>query len=823
MFRFASAVAAVTTVLVIIATTRAHGADCTTTVSSLSAVAGAVNDQPAGSTVCLADGTYGKLSLSATKQSPGVTVRAEHPGQATIAGASLQGSYLTLAQFNVTDEIDLMPGSTGMAVDHNRISGGYMGVNLPTSTTQVNDARITGNKFVGPFGEDAIRANRYHDANGDGVGLLVEGNEITGVRENGNHSDCLQAVWVGDHMVYRRNYLHDNRCQGFFIKDQQSTVDTVVAEDNLMVRNDAPCAANAAGCGEPSVFQLFGPMTNLTVRRNTIWTPGGGSPTTLRDGGWGSVRFDSNVISRPWSDTSAPYGSNYSATNNVSQSAPEGTWPATGFSTAAPAFKNAAADDYRTNDGRGVDWAPADQLYGPGAATTTPSPPPGDTTPPDTTITSGPSDPTTSTSASFAFTSSESGSTFECKLDDGAYAACTSPKSYSGLGAGPHTFTVRAKDAAGNTDTTPATKTWTIDGPSDTTAPDTTITAGPSGPTNDTTPTFAFTASQGGSTFACRVDSASWAACTSPWTTSALTSGNHSVSVRATDPAGNTDASPATRAFSIDTTPPKTTITSAPPAQTDSGDASVAFTVSESGSMSECRPDGGAWSPCTSPYKVTGLAPGAHSVGVRSTDPAGNVESPGASASWTVGSQGPGEPPPAADAPPSVDLTAPAVGSIVSGRFRIVADAEDDHSIDHVEFWVGQTRIDRDDQEPYSDRADASRWSTGIHTISVRAFDGAGQSASSAETIRVSRYSRTSTRSSSGGWAELSSTAGDGVTRLSGQAVRGSDVRVSLTPCGSSRGTVVDQFTLHADQNGRLEMTYAGANRCVLRLDPLTG
>ena len=50
--------------------------------------------------------------------------------------------------------------------------------------------------------------------------MLIEGNEITNVRENGNHSDCLQTVWVGDHLIFRKNYLHDNRCQGFFVNDQ---------------------------------------------------------------------------------------------------------------------------------------------------------------------------------------------------------------------------------------------------------------------------------------------------------------------------------------------------------------------------------------------------------------------------------------------------------------------------------------------------------------------------------------------------------------------------------------------------------------------------
>jgi hypothetical protein len=89
----------------------------------------------------------------------------------------------------------------------------------------------------------------------------------------------------------------------------------------------------------------------------------------------------------------------------------------------------------------------------------------GDTTPPDTSITSAPPASTASTSASFSFTSTETNSTFECKLDAGAYGACTSPKSYAaGLATGSHTFSVRAKDVAGNVDPTPATYTWTITG-----------------------------------------------------------------------------------------------------------------------------------------------------------------------------------------------------------------------------------------------------------------------------------------------------------------------------------------------------------------------
>jgi hypothetical protein len=51
---------------------------------------------------------------------------------------------------------------------------------------------------------------------------------------------------------------------------------------------------------------------------------------------------------------------------------------------------------------------------------------------------------------------------------------------------GSHTFDVRAKDEAGNTDATPDTRTWTVD----TTAPDTTITGNPSNPSNSSSASF---------------------------------------------------------------------------------------------------------------------------------------------------------------------------------------------------------------------------------------------------------------------------------------------------------------------------------------------
>ena len=90
---------------------------------------------------------------------------------------------------------------------------------------------------------------------------------------------------------------------------------------------------------------------------------------------------------------------------------------------------------------------------------------PADTTPPDTTIDSRPAIPTNSTTATFTFSGTDSGSgvaSFACKLDGAAFTSCTTPQTYTSLSAGSHSFQVRAIDTAGNIDPTPASSTWTI-------------------------------------------------------------------------------------------------------------------------------------------------------------------------------------------------------------------------------------------------------------------------------------------------------------------------------------------------------------------------
>lgn len=88
-----------------------------------------------------------------------------------------------------------------------------------------------------------------------------------------------------------------------------------------------------------------------------------------------------------------------------------------------------------------------------------------DSEPPNTMITSGPSATIRSDSASFEFTTTEPdpGSSFECKLDLSDWETCSSPNGLTGLSDGSHTFSVRAIDSAGNSDPSPAVRSFAVD------------------------------------------------------------------------------------------------------------------------------------------------------------------------------------------------------------------------------------------------------------------------------------------------------------------------------------------------------------------------
>ena len=80
--------------------------------------------------------------------------------------------------------------------------------------------------------------------------------------------------------------------------------------------------------------------------------------------------------------------------------------------------------------------------------------------PPDTSIVSS-----SLTGPSFTFGSDQPGVTFQCSVDGSPFAACAAETTLTGIGAGTHVLAVRALDAAGNADPSPASQAWAVDPP----------------------------------------------------------------------------------------------------------------------------------------------------------------------------------------------------------------------------------------------------------------------------------------------------------------------------------------------------------------------
>src|SRR4051794_3254897 len=82
---------------------------------------------------------------------------------------------------------------------------------------------------------------------------------------------------------------------------------------------------------------------------------------------------------------------------------------------------------------------------------------------PDTAVLGGPPSRTAARSAVFRFKAQgASAKSYECSVDGGPFAACSSPATFSGLTPGQHLFSVRALSAKGDPDATPATYQWTV-------------------------------------------------------------------------------------------------------------------------------------------------------------------------------------------------------------------------------------------------------------------------------------------------------------------------------------------------------------------------
>ncbi|MDQ1689003.1 MAG: large repetitive protein [Frankiaceae bacterium] len=243
---------------------------------------------------------------------------------------------------------------------------------------------------------------------------------------------------------------------------------------------------------------------------------------------------------------------------------------------------------------------------------------------------------TASTSVSVPFSSDDLGAAYACSLDGAAGAACVSPFTASGLGEGAHSLTISATDGVGNVGS-PVTVVWIVD----VTAPVAPrVVTGPAPRTNQHPGTVVFTLPEAATTAECRADADAWAACTSPWTTAALIDGDHTISLRAVDRAGNRSSiSPTT--FTVDSTAPAPAQILTGPADPSNVPSPIfALVETDPSTLSfECSLDGAPVVDCTTPdpYTVDVSGDGQHVLSVVALDgpPADPTTNRSAAVSWT--------------------------------------------------------------------------------------------------------------------------------------------------------------------------------------------
>ena len=252
------------------------------------------------------------------------------------------------------DAIVVRPGASNLLFEGNDISSRAPGatnggIGLAFASTSTLPGSPPGEENDPPISNVTIRNNHFHDIGIDAirpsnfVNLVVEGNDIEGVKENGEHCDVLQVTFGGRGFIVRDNYIHDNQGQGLFIKDGRVTNARV--ENNVFVHNSL------------EITVQFYDTVNLTLVNNTVWD--NESNVLLREG-IRNVVVRNNLFQRLDVDSTSEAAANVQQDYNVIGG---GNWGARGPHDVrgAPKFVNAAADDYRLAAGsRGVDAGTAD-------------------------------------------------------------------------------------------------------------------------------------------------------------------------------------------------------------------------------------------------------------------------------------------------------------------------------------------------------------------------------------------------------------------------------------------------------------------------------
>jgi hypothetical protein len=342
-------------------------ASCTTTISSVSQVSGALK---AGAVVCLKAGTYGPVSITVSPSS-NATLTAAPGAHVVVGGVKIAGSNLTVSQLHSTGTINVgsgspYPGFSHDVIDHNEVgpTKGYgisvmSATSTPSSYITISNNKIHDTSLTSEG--DALRFDGWNH-------ITVTGNDIYNIKEcagSGCHTDTLQSYNGGvatTGLTLTKNYTHNNvGAQGFpFLKD--GDISSVLISDNLSVHN-----SNTNG--QVTGVWVDEKVAGLTITNNTYQSTSG-SIVQADSSAHGTVAINHNVFDklnvRPGS------GSSYTTTEDydIFTGKDEYTFKLGPHSLlmSNPGFMNTATDDYRlaSNPNHiGIDWSPAGQQYGP--------------------------------------------------------------------------------------------------------------------------------------------------------------------------------------------------------------------------------------------------------------------------------------------------------------------------------------------------------------------------------------------------------------------------------------------------------------------------
>lgn len=234
-----------------------------------------------------------------------------------------------------------------------------------------------------------------------------------------------------------------------------------------------------------------------------------------------------------------------------------------------------------------------------------------------------------------------------------------------------------------------------------------------------TTPDVTFTTSDNNTLVSteCRVTTLSapnnvYGPCTSPWTTPVLSQGSHTVQVRSTDKAGNTQQRSVS--FTVDSVAPVAVFTGTLPGSTNddfldnrrSLNITFAAAVPEAGVTFLCSLNNAAYTSCSSPWALSGLSDGTNTVKVKARDLALNVTPEGSAATWTWIID--------ATAPNPPSITSPTDGAVLVGNTPTISGTAEPNS--KLELAVDGT--------PVGSLIDVLPDGTWSHTLSTGLSDG---------------------------------------------------------------------------------------------------